>query len=90
MDCKVCSVSLLCAARWHMCSHTAFTADGAEEANPMELFSRGDVRGLLANRQTPCVSFFMPTTRGVGHEDSKRFKNLVRELEERLPASGLA
>src|SRR5438105_15349262 len=50
----------------------------------MDLFSRDDLRTLMGNRRTPCVSLFMPTTRGVGHEDTKRWKNLVRKAEERL------
>src|SRR5947209_16896823 len=58
------------------------------EGQPMDLFSRDDLRTLMGNRRTPCISLFMPTTRGVGHEDNKRYKNLVREVEERLTASG--
>ena len=54
----------------------------------MDAFTHDDLQALLVNHQTPCISLFTPTTRGVGHEDSKRFKNLVGELEERLPASG--
>src|SRR5262245_6125038 len=54
----------------------------------MDLFSRDDLRALLTNRQTPCVSLFMPTTRGVRHEDKKRWKNVVREAEECLTAAG--
>ncbi len=55
----------------------------------MDLFSREDLRLLVANRQTPCVSMFMPTTRGVRLEDNKRWKNRVREAEERLTAEGM-
>ena len=54
----------------------------------MDLFSRDDLRTLMGNRRTPCISLFMPTTRGVGHEDNKRWKNVVREGEERLSTSG--
>src|SRR5437588_3078319 len=55
----------------------------------MELFSRGDVRDFLANRQTPCVSLFMPTTRGPKNEDKTHWKNLAAEAEARLSAAGL-
>src|SRR5260221_9526161 len=54
----------------------------------MDLFSLADLRKLLENRQTPCVSMFMTTTRGVGQEDNKRWKSLVRQGMERLEASG--
>jgi hypothetical protein len=55
----------------------------------MDVFSRDELRVLLGNRQTPCVSMFMPTTRGVKLEDNKRWKNLVREAEERLEGNGV-
>jgi hypothetical protein len=55
----------------------------------MDLFSREDLRLLLANRQTPCVSIFMPTTRGIRLEDNKHWKNQVRQAEERLIAEGI-
>ncbi|MCI0457743.1 MAG: hypothetical protein L0Z62_12295 [Gemmataceae bacterium] len=54
----------------------------------MDFFSRDDLRTLLANRQPPCVSMYMRTTRGVAHEDKTRWKNQVREAEERLVAAG--
>jgi len=54
----------------------------------MDRFFRDDITSLLANRQTPCISLFMPTTRGVSHEDNKRWKNLLREAEERLGVQG--
>jgi hypothetical protein len=54
----------------------------------VDLFTRADLRTLLANRQGPCVSLFMPTTRGVRFEDAKRWKNLVGQAEERLAAAG--
>src|SRR5207244_459077 len=60
-----------------------------EEGYPVDRFSRDDLRALLANRQAPCVSLFMPTTRGVRLEDAKRWKNLVREAEERLTGDGV-
>jgi hypothetical protein len=46
------------------------------------------LRALLNYRQLPCVSLFMPTTRGVKHEDRTRWKNLIRDAEDRLAAGG--
>ncbi len=46
---------------------------------------------LLNSHSGPCVSLFMPT-HGAGREmerDPIRFKNLLREVEERLQAAGL-
>jgi hypothetical protein len=54
----------------------------------MDHFSRDDLRALLANRQTPCVSLFLHTTRGPAHQDNKGWKNLLQEAEERLAAGG--
>ena len=54
----------------------------------MDLFSQKNLRELGAHRQAPCISFFMPTTRGVGHEDKIRWKNLVKEAEQQLTAGG--
>src|SRR5436305_1698917 len=39
----------------------------------MDRFSREDLRALLANRQTPCVSFLMRTTRGVAINVAEAF-----------------
>src|SRR5207248_3136892 len=60
-----------------------------EEDHAMDLFTRNDLRTLLANHPTPCVSLLMPTTRGPGNEDKVRWKNLVRQAEEPLRAKGL-
>lgn len=54
----------------------------------MDPFSRDDLRALLANRQVPCISLLLPTTRGAAFEDKIRWKNLIREAEERLTANG--
>src|SRR5438445_10580714 len=54
----------------------------------MDLFSRNELRALLAKAEGPCVSLFMPTTRGAGHEDKLRWKNLVRNAQEGLTAAG--
>src|SRR5205823_13311591 len=59
------------------------------EGQAMDLISREDLHTLLGNRRPPCISMFMPTTRGVGHEDNKRWKNLVREVEKQLKVPGL-
>src|SRR5947199_3130925 len=54
----------------------------------MDLFSRDDLRSLLAQNQKPCVSLLMPTTRLQGVEDKIRFKNLIREAEKYLKGQG--
>jgi len=54
----------------------------------MDLFSRDDLRTLLANRQTPCVSLLMPTTRGAKEEDRKRWQSRIADAEEQLVALG--
>lgn len=54
----------------------------------MDRFTREDLRTLLAHDQRPCVSFCMPTTRGPGNADKIRWKNLVRQAEERLADAG--
>lgn len=54
----------------------------------MDLFSRHDLRALLGHQRTPCISCFMPTTRGTKQEDKLRWKNQVRQAEERLTAAG--
>jgi hypothetical protein len=45
-----------------------------------------DLKDLLANHQTPCISLYQQTHRtypGI-QEDQIRFKNLLREAEEKL------
>jgi Bacterial archaeo-eukaryotic release factor family 7 len=54
----------------------------------MDRFTRDDLRALLANQKTPCVSLFMPTTRGPKNQDKILWKNLLREAEERLLTQG--
>src|SRR5262245_46436178 len=53
----------------------------------MDLFTRQDLRGLLET-SSPCVSLYMPTTRGVALQDRKSWKNLVKDAQERLVARG--
>jgi hypothetical protein len=50
----------------------------------MDRFTRDDLRALLANRQTPCVSLFMSTTRGPANQDIRLCQNSLGEAEERL------
>jgi hypothetical protein len=54
----------------------------------MDLIDRDDIRTLLAQRQTPCVSLLMPTARLQGVEDKTHFRNLIREAERRLTGQG--
>jgi release factor family 3 len=46
------------------------------------------LRELLAHEQRPCISAFMPTTRGPGNVDKTAWKNVVRETEQRLAEAG--
>lgn len=55
----------------------------------MDLFTRADLRTLLAEGEGPCVSLFMPAHRGGAEEDPIRFRNLLDGAEERLGAYGL-
>jgi hypothetical protein len=59
-----------------------------EEDEPMDPFSRDDLRALLANRQPPCISLFIPTSRGAAQEDKTHWKNQLRAAEESLIAQG--
>src|SRR5437870_13633150 len=54
----------------------------------MDHFSRDDLRALLKNTATPCVSFLMRTTRGASQQDKLRWKNQLREAEELLTGEG--
>lgn len=55
----------------------------------MDLFTREDLKKLLAEPRTPCVSIFMPTHRGGGEEDPIRWRVCLEEAEQRLVATGL-
>ena len=55
----------------------------------MDLFSRDDLKTLLAEHRTPCVSIFMPPHRGGGQEDPIRWRVHVGEAEKHLVATGL-
>jgi hypothetical protein len=55
----------------------------------MDLFTRADLRALLAEHERPCVSLFMPAHRGGAEEDPIRFRKLLGQAEERLIKHGL-
>jgi hypothetical protein len=55
----------------------------------MDLFTRADLRELLAEHERPCVSLFLPTHRGGAEEDPIRFRKLLGQAEERLVEHGL-
>lgn len=57
----------------------------------MDLLSRDELQTLLEAQGGPCVSLFMPTHQaGAGtRENPIRYKNLLREAENRLTAAGL-
>jgi hypothetical protein len=55
----------------------------------MDLFTRDDLKTLMAQQRTPAVSLFMPTHRGGGPEHLIRWKNHLAEAEDRLIATGM-
>jgi hypothetical protein len=55
----------------------------------MDIFTRADLRDLLAEHERPCVSLFMPAHRGGAEEDPIRFRKLLGQAEERLIQHGL-
>jgi hypothetical protein len=55
----------------------------------MDLFTRADLRALLAEHERPCISLFMPAHRGGAEEDPIRFRKLLGQAEERLIEHGL-
>ena len=50
----------------------------------MDLFTRADLRDLLAEREGPRASLFMSAHRGGAEEDPIRFRNLLGRVAERL------
>jgi hypothetical protein len=58
-------------------------------ASTMDLFTRADLRDLLAEHERPCVSLYMPAHRGGAEEDPIRFRNLLGQAQERLVGHGL-
>lgn len=57
----------------------------------MDLFTGEELGRLIQKKVTPCVSIYMPTHRVFPEtkQDPIRFKNLLREAEERLKIAGL-
>lgn len=57
----------------------------------MNVFTRNELKALMEKTEGPCVSIFMPTFRGGAQSQQNpiRFKNMLREAEERLAAAGL-
>lgn len=57
----------------------------------MELIPKEELKMLVKRREGPCVSIYMPTHRTFPEtkQDPIRFKNLLREAEDRLKAAGL-
>jgi hypothetical protein len=57
----------------------------------MRIFTREELRPLIAASQTPCVSLYMPTHRisTENQQDRTRLKNLIRQAQESLQAYGL-
>lgn len=57
----------------------------------MNVFTRNELKTLMEKTEGPCVSIFMPTLRGGAQSQQNpiRFKNMLREAEERLVTAGL-
>lgn len=53
------------------------------------LFTMEDLKTLLTKGRSPCVSLYLPTHRGGKEADPILWKNLLREAEEKLLATGL-
>jgi Bacterial archaeo-eukaryotic release factor family 3 len=54
----------------------------------MDLFKRDDLKTLLAEHPSPCISLFMPAHRGGAEEDPIRWRKHLAEAEERLAKAG--
>jgi hypothetical protein len=57
----------------------------------MNLLSTDELKALMERREGPCVSVFMPTHRrgAETQQDRIRFKNLLKQAEDRLTHNGL-
>lgn len=57
----------------------------------MDLLQRDELKTLIQKPEGPCISIYMPTHRMFPEtkQDPIRFKNLLREAEDRLKQSGL-
>jgi hypothetical protein len=62
----------------------------------MDIVTREDLKQLVERQEGPCVSIYQPAhragpdTRSYAQQDPVRFKNLLREAEQRLRAGGVA
>ncbi len=56
----------------------------------MDLLQKDELKTLIQKPEGPCVSIYMPTHRAFPDtkQDPIRFKNLLREAEERLKQAG--
>jgi hypothetical protein len=54
----------------------------------MDLFTRDDLKALLAEHPSPCISLFMHAHRGGAEEDPIRWRKHLEEAEERLGKAG--
>jgi hypothetical protein len=54
----------------------------------MDLLTKEELKTLLVQPRTPCISLFMPTHRGGSEQDPIRGKNLLRRAEDDLLAGG--
>ncbi len=57
----------------------------------METLSKDDLKALVQKRKDLCISIYMPTHRSGAEtqQNQIRFKNMIRDAEERLIASGM-
>jgi hypothetical protein len=55
----------------------------------MDLISKTDLQSLLKPASSPCVSMYLPTQPGGSEQGPIRWKNLLRQAEERLVARGM-
>jgi hypothetical protein len=62
----------------------------------MDIVTREDLKQLVERQEGPCVSIYQPAhragpdTRSYAQQDPVRFKNLLREAEQRLRAGGVS
>jgi hypothetical protein len=56
----------------------------------MDVLTRNDLRNLMGKKDALCASIYMPTHRTAPQtkQDPIRFKNLLKQMEERLIAGG--
>jgi hypothetical protein len=57
----------------------------------MDIFTRKDLKILIEKRDSACVSIYMPTFRNQpeARQNPIRYKNLLKQMEERLVAGGM-